>query len=159
MLHIMKDAGYLLSHSLDKLEKNKKLNPIYVAIKNDRRKIYKELDEPLEISIPKAIKLLEEQSEDKKCAAVVYPAELKDENCQRYSVLIIHILKYSSDEYISVAQPYSFKGDKIIPGTYELLDYNDFLEDKLELLEELFVTGIFSHENAENIWKGRFVTA
>jgi len=158
MQTIIHDAGYLLSHMLDILDRDRVVNPIYGAIKEDGSKIIKEIKEiSLEISIPKAVNMIENNTENANSAVSIYPAELNDENNNRVSVLIVTIQKYTTNEYMIISQPYSFNDNKISTGRYELLDYYDFLEDDLEELEHQFVEGAFEHDRAQYLWEERFV--
>lgn len=158
MKKIVYEAGFLLTYALDKLDKLKFVNPIYGAIKPDNSKILKEIKEiSLELSIPKAISLMENNTENAESSVVIYPAELEDSNSNRYNVLIIHIEKHNSLNFMTIAQPYNFKDGAIELTNYELLDYFELLEDELKELEEEFIQGAYNYDNAENIWEDKFV--
>jgi len=158
MEEIIYDAGFLLTMALDNLDKNKFTHPIYGAIKEDGAKIFKEIKEvSLELSIPKAVSMFEKNQQNAKQGVLIYPAELEDEDKKRVQVIIVYIQNYTNNEYMILSQPYSFKNGKISPTNYELLDYYDFLEDRLEELEEIFVSGAFGYDNFEYIWEERFV--
>ncbi len=155
---IVYEAGFLLTYALDKLDKQKFVNPIYGAILPDDSKILKEVKEiSLELSIPKVISLMENNNEEAESSAIVYPAELMSSNGDRYSVLIIQIEKHNSLDFMTIAQPYSFKNGSIELTNYELLDYFELLEDRLEELEKEFIQGAYNYDDAEYIWEDKFV--
>jgi len=157
MNEIMYEAGFLLSYTLDKLDNYKFVNPIYAVILEDGSKEFKEIKElSLEYSIPKAVSMYEENSINAKSATIIFPAELLDDNSNRYSVLIINIQKYNSLDYITIALPYSFVNGFLQFTNYELLDYFELLEDDLTNLEKSFIQGAYSYDNAENIWENKF---
>lgn len=158
MEDIIYEAGFLLTYALDKLDKNRILNPIYGAIKKDGSKILKEIkDISLENSIPKAMHLFENPTDDIASAVILFPAELEDERGNRYSVIVVMIMDYISSFYITISQPYSFEDGKISLRNYELLDYHEFLTTKLPKLEEEFMQGAFNYDEAEYLWQERFV--
>ena len=155
---IVYEAGFLLTYALDKLDKFKFVNPIYGAILNDGSKELKEIREiSLELSIPKAIALMENNKDNAKSSVVIYPAELEDSNSNRYSVLIVQIEKHGSLDFMTIAQPYCFKNGSIELTNYELLDYFELLEDDLKELEEEFIQGAYNYDDAQNIWEGKFI--
>ena len=155
---IVYEAGFLLTYALDKLDKFKFVNPIYGAILNDGSKEIKEIKEiSLEFSIPKAISLVEDNRESAQSSVVIYPAELENICGDRYSVLIVQIEKHNSLEFMTIAQPYSFKDGSIELTNYELLDYFELLEDDLKELEEEFIQGAYNYDNPEYIWEDKFV--
>ena len=155
---IVYEAGFLLTYALDKLDKQRVMNPIYGAILPDDSKTLKEIrDISLELSIPKVISLMEDNKELAKSSAIVYPAELENSSGNRYSVLIIQIEKHNSLDFMTIAQPYSFKNGSIELTNYELLDYFELLEDRLEELEKEFIQGAYNYDDAEYIWEERFV--
>ncbi len=157
MEDIIYEAGFLLTYALDKLNRSKIINPIYGAIKRDNSRFLKEIkDISLENSIPKAINMFESPKDDIKSAAVLFPAELEDEN-GRYSVIIVMIMDYDTNYYITIAQPYYFEDGQISLRNYELLDYHEFLAEKLPKLEEEFMQGAFNYDEAEYLWQERFV--
>ncbi len=157
MVNIIFDAGYLLTHALDKLEREGSLNPIYGAIKKDGEKIVKVIKEDsLEVSIPQVISMLEENSQNAESAVAIYPAELENEFGERYSAIIVYAQKYETNEYIIIAQEYQLENGKVIPKENELLDFHDFMSTKLDILEEQFTKGVTSHHKAFSIWKERF---
>ncbi len=158
MKKIIYEAGFLLTYALDKLDNQKFVNPIYGAILPDGSKILKEIkDLSLETSIPKVISLMENNDAGAESSTVIYPAELEDSNANRYSVLIIHIERHDSLDFMTIAQPYSFKYGSIEIKNYELLDYFELLEDDLPDLEKCFVEGAYNYDDAENIWEDKFV--
>jgi len=158
MQTIIHDAGYLVSHALDILDRNRVVNPIFGYIREDGSKNIKEIREiSLEISIPKAVDMLENNVESASSAVLIYPAELSDETNNRVPVLIVTIQNYVTNEYMIISQPYKFDSEITIER-YELLDYYDFLEDDLEELERQFIEGAFDHDRAEYLWKERFVS-
>ena len=158
MNKIVYEAGFLLTYALDKLDKFKFVNPIYGTILTDGSKELKEIKEiSLELSIPRAISLIEENTNNANSSVIIYPAELEDSNSDRYSVLIIQIEKHNSLEFMTIAQPYSFKDGSIELTNYELLDYFELLEDDLEELEEVFIQGAYYYDEAESIWEDKFI--
>ena len=158
MEEIVYDAGFLLTMVLDNLDRNKFIHPSYGVIKQDGSKDYKEIKEiSLEISIPKVVSMFEKNVYDAKQGVMLYPAEIEDEQGKRVQVVIVSIQDYTSNDYMLISQPYSFENGKIVTTNYELLDYYDLLEDRLEELEDKFVNGAFACDNYEYIWEERFV--
>lgn len=158
MKKIIYEAGFLLTYGLDKLNNQKFVNPIYGAILPDNSKMLKEFkDLSLETSIPKVISAMENNDAGADSSTVIYPAELEDSNGERYSVLIVQIEKHNSLDFMTIAQPYSFKDGSLEITNYELLDYFELLEDDLPELEKYFIEGAYNYDEAENIWENKFV--
>ena len=158
MNKIVYEAGFLLTYALDKLDKFKFVNPIYGVILQNGSKELKEIKEAtLELSIPKAISLMENNEINAKSSVIVYPAELENSSGVRYSVLIVQIEKHNSLEFMTIAQPYIFKDDSIELTNYELLDYFELLEDDLKELEEEFIQGAYNYDDVGYIWEDKFV--
>ncbi len=158
MNKIIYEAGFLLTYALDKLDNQKFVNPMYGAILPDESKVLKEIkDLSLETSIPKAISLMENNKVKAESSTVIYPAELEDDYGDRYSVLIVQIEKHNSLDFMTIAQPYSFKNGSIEISNYELLDFFELLEDDLPALEKRFIEGAYNYDDAQNIWEDKFV--
>lgn len=152
MEKIVSVAGFMLTSAIDKLSLNKCLTPMFIGYKKDLKEIKKTIKGlSLEESIPKAISIFENNTEDVECGAIIFPAEI-DAGGKRESIIMVMVQKYKCSEYITISLPYSIKDGKIEVKEYELIDYSPFLIEKLPELEKSFVNGLLSYQDAKEIW-------
>jgi len=156
MKKIVEKAGYTLSQALEILDRTKILSPFLVGYdKNDKEHKINTKEMILEFSIPKVVSEYEINEQCFKSACIVFPAEIANINEERESVLIIMAQNYESSEQIVISQPYTIKNDKLNLLEFELLDYSDNIEDRLQKLEAKFLKGILNYDGAEKIWGDR----
>jgi len=157
MEKIVSIAGYMLTQALDSINRTKILNPFLIALKENNEEfkfIPKGLS--LEQTIPKTVDMFEENEQNAKSAAIVYPAELENIDGSRDSVIIAMAQDYINQEYIIISQPYKFTNNCLKVSKFELLEYSPFIVEKLDKLEECFAKGALSYDDAKHIWSERF---
>ena len=154
MKDIIYEVGFLITYALEKLDKSQIFNPIYFAIKEDNIKIKEEIkDISLENSVNKVLDLLSFNEIEAKCASAIFPAELEDENKQRYSVIVAMVSNYLDGEYLTLAQPYKLENNELKILKYETLDYCPTIENRLSELEQYFLAGIKSYDSTLSFWE------
>jgi len=157
MKKIVSIAGFMLTYVLDILDKQKRLDPIFIGLDQEDKEFKKIFNGiSLEQTIPKAVSMFERNSQNAKAGIVIYPAEMEDTDNKRYSVIILMIKNYENNDYIMLSQPYSFEDSKLKVEKFELLDYSPFILESLKELEEFFINGALNYDNAEYIWSQRF---
>ena len=142
---IIKEVAILVSSVLDKLRNSQIFNPIYFAILDDENKITEEIkDISLENSIDKVLDKLNFNEIDAAKAAVIFPAELEDDNKKRYSVILVVISDYEESEYLTFALSYKQKNGFMEVSNFEILDYSPLLESDLKHLQEEFLINLYN---------------
>jgi len=150
---IVSVAGFMLTKAIDNLDRNNTLTPMYVGYKEGCQEIKKRINDlSLEQSIPKVVSMYEENFEDVEYAAIMFPAELEEDN-RRFSAIIVMAQSYFTNDYIIISLPYNIKDGKLEISEFQLEDYSPFLLERLPELEKSFIDGLLSYGDAKEIWK------
>ncbi len=150
MESIIFKVGEQVTHSLCELSEVKSINPIFIEIDNNgKTKTIEFSNGLLTTTIPQAISKLEEASG--LCAAIILPVEIKENNTL-YKAILAVIHNFKEDYDITISVKYSFEGDEIKIGKYELIEYNNLLATELKEKENEFVKGLLTPQTACDIW-------
>ena len=144
------EAGMLLSRVVNRLAKEHFVNPTIKLFKDDKSYIMQINDKYLTSSIPKAIDIIENNTENALSAILIYPAELENDDKTRQKALIVDIRDFETGEYLYLAQHYDFDDFTLKIKEYELL-YDNVINSELEELEQEFVKGVIN-KNKKPIW-------
>ncbi len=151
MNKIVQIAGFMLTQALDTIDTRGFLNPFFSGFKDSQSKVesFKCKDILLELAIPKLIRKFETNSENFRCAAIAYPADVEDDYGQRESAVIVQVKNYATGEFLIIAQPYK-KDKKLEVYEYELFDFSPKLVNKLPEIEKNFIQGAYNYGDSKH---------
>jgi len=150
MESIVFKVGEQVTYSLSELSQTKTINPIFIEIDHNKKtKTIEFSNGLLPITIPKAISKLEESTA--LAAAIIIPVEIKENN-SLYTAILAVIHNFDDDYDVTISIKYSFKENNLKIGKYELIEYNNILDEKLKSIENEFVKGLLTPKIASNIW-------
>ena len=150
MKSIIFKAGEEATNALHMLSKFKHLDPTYFELDYlNNFNIERYIDEPLSVTIPKAITRIEEANTN--ASAIIFPADIK-ENGMIASSIIIVIHNNVQEFDVTISIKYRFENNKIKISKYQLIDYNNLFEAELKDIENEFVEGLLSPKYAMDIW-------
>ena len=157
MRDLIYEAGYLITYLFCELDKIKRVDPILCKFDFHNHKTTKEFRGPLEESIPKLLDAYEESERDSAKVIAIFPAEIKDENKEKYNALVLIAKDFLTEQRLVLIFPYEFHKEKLYISTYEVIESINIEEEELEKLNINFLKGALNFKECLYLWQERFI--